>query len=52
VSIFEESFDLGSEILGDDSGTLNSYFEGFFERVGAAIVMFVFLQASLTLLSN
>jgi hypothetical protein len=39
VIIFEDSFDLGIVILGDDSGTLNSYLEGFLERVGALIGM-------------
>jgi hypothetical protein len=48
VIIFEESFDLGIDILGDDSGTLNSYLEGFFVRIGGLIG----LQASLTLRSN
>ena len=48
VIIFEESFDLGIDILGDDSGTLNSYFEGFLERIGGLIG----LQASFTLRSN
>jgi hypothetical protein len=48
VIIFEESFDLGIDILGDDSGTLNSYFEGFLERIGGVIG----LQASFTLRSN